>query len=207
MPFAFEGCKNESECRLIQEIVSEFEGLPNGHILRGEFAVLILLTQDELADLCSDRPCHIVYQPRDNVGNPAINYDYESTFSPADRRMFNNFLVAIPTGPGAEHAEEQILRRMSELLDSFRRTHGDAYPAEVLLYTWNYPCRACTDGIFGSFRRLPASVCRDVVYSSGDNKAETDYCWLRLHEAGTGFCRIQAQRTDRIGPWRRHDEL
>lgn len=167
------------------DLIYKFQRLAH-HVGREQFAVVVMVSQQEITDW------NVTYQPRDNQGNPLINWD--QTLSPENVNQYGNFIVAVPTSEAGEHAESQILPHLEQLLQRFRQTHGNQYPAAIILYSRICPCRRCTDDIIQTFHELnlPNNVGRNVIYTTAGHilNVDPDFSWTELTEHLIAFFRF-----------------
>lgn len=137
-----------------------------------QFAVLLLLTESDLHNITS-----ITFDPSDNCGQPILNNDYPSM--PRDASKYGNYIVARPIDI-TQHSEEEIFGKtdtsgspFSQLWCTYVSRHR-TFPRCVLLYSWNLPCRHCTDVIIRVFEESPFDQTKLILVHSKYWKSESD---------------------------------
>ena len=172
------------EKRSLASLPDNFDGFINKTIIpffkdqratRYQFAVLLLLSEDNLKDITKT-----IFTPTDYLGRPFVNKDHPSM--PNDSASYGNYIVARPV-ENSYHSEEEIFGKYSstnipfiELWNSYIRYNGTS-PKCILLYSWNLPCSRCTNVIIRSLEEHRFSTtCVIVVHTTyWKSETQTDY--------------------------------
>ena len=139
-----------------------------------QFAVVLLLSEAEYHNINE-----VKLSPSDTDGRPHI-IDNSQTTLPSSTE-YCNYIVARPTidkrrKDKSIHSEKEIFgncdhnstkSRFDELWSAYYHKHGQVYPEYILIYSWNLPCKDCTDLIITSLQKSPYdSVAVLVIYTS-----------------------------------------
>ena len=126
-----------------------------------QFAVLVLLSEDDLADISNTS-----FTPSNHLDQPLVDKDYTS-MPRQDSASCGNYIVARPSHNNW-HSEEEIFSGgnscspFSRLWDAYVKCNGH-YPKCILLYSWNLPCSRCTKVITRSLKDWPYNVTNVIV--------------------------------------------
>ena len=132
-----------------------------------QFAVLVLLSEDDLKDIS-----HMSFTPSNYLDQPLVDKDYTS-MPRHDSASYGNYIVARPRHNNW-HSEEEIfsggnsVKLMAgspfrHLWDAYVDHHNGDDPKCILLYSWNLPCSRCTKVIIKSLKDWPYNVTNVIV--------------------------------------------
>ena len=140
-----------------------------------QFAVVLLLSETDYQNINE-----VKLSPSDINGRPKIDNSLRSL--PQSTQLYCNYIVARPTIPEAIHSEQEIFAigstdhsnnsRFNELWDAYCRQHNWIPPEYILIYSWNLPCKNCTDLIIRSLLRSPYNRATVIVVYTCEWKEE-----------------------------------
>ena len=146
---------------------------------KNQFAVLLLLSERDLADITS-----MSFNPHNYLNQPLVDKSY--LYMPRDSEsQIGNYIVARPSH-NEWHSEDVIFSALissslfSRLWDAYKKYNGHS-PKCILLYSWNLPCSRCTKLIIRSLNDRPYSETSVIVAYNAHWSDETEFI-LKMFE-------------------------
>ena len=140
-----------------------------------QFAVVLLLSETDYQNING-----LKLSPSDINGKPKI--DNSQRALPLSTQ-YCNYIVARPTIREAIHSEREIFAigstnhsnksRFNELWDAYCCQHNWVHPECILIYSWNLPCKNCTDLIVKSLQRSPYNSAAVIVAYTSEWREES----------------------------------
>ena len=139
-----------------------------------QFAVVLLLSERDYQNINK-----VKLSPSDINGKPEID-NSQRALPPSTQ--YCNYIVARPTIREAIHSEQEIFAigstnhsnksRFNELWDAYCCQHNQVHPKYILIYSWNLPCKNCTDLIIKTLQRSPYNSAAVIVVYTSEWKEE-----------------------------------
>ena len=133
---------NDFDYFIRQVIVPNFEQQRQYQLDKKQFAVLLLVTEEDLGDIRQMK-----FHPHD----PPITNNCNLSM-PDNEKDYHNYIVARPRNDN-HHAEKEIFEHLDQLWKGFMRHNHRIPPKCFILYSWNFPCTKCTQLIIDSFNK------------------------------------------------------
>jgi hypothetical protein len=134
---------NDFDNFIRQVIVPKFEQQRDYYHQQNQFAVLLLVTDEDLRDISQMK-----FHPHD----PPITNNLNLSM-PDNEKEYRNYIVARPCNDN-HHAEKEIFDHLDQLWNGFMRHNDHGVPPKCfILYSWNFPCSKCTQLIIDSFNK------------------------------------------------------
>ena len=175
------------------DVIMKFEGQRQ---VKFQFFVVLLASEDDLRNLTS-----MTFQPHNGSSPRRPLLDNQNLTMPSANH-YGNYIVA--RFESCEYHSEEVVfgpkydNPFRQLWSAYVHNNAGNQPAAVIMYSWNFPCRRCTELIVSILSEQPyCGVCVMVAYS-------------RIWDSEEGYPDVAKENMDtmkdRIGAYIQHVE-